>query len=83
LNEGRGRRLAREAKRWFIVVSILSTPRANFHARGLAGQLPRPAEASCSIVSLAGLRAHAGRHAAEQRIVAPDTALFQGELVPG
>jgi hypothetical protein len=36
-NEGRARQLAREVEPWFILVSILSTPQANFHARGLAG----------------------------------------------
>src|SRR5580704_4293585 len=60
--------LAREVEPWFILVSILSTPRANFHARGLAGRLTRPAEAG-SDVSLAGLRAHAGWRATGQRIV--------------
>src|ERR1700719_4150680 len=55
-NEGRGRQLASEIEPWFILVSILSTPRAKFHARGLAGRLTRPAEAGVSNVSLAGLR---------------------------
>jgi hypothetical protein len=55
-NEGRGRQLAREIEPWFILVSILSTPQAKFHARGLAGRLTRPAEAGGSNVSLAGLR---------------------------
>jgi hypothetical protein len=55
-NEGRDRQLAREIEPWFILVSILSTPQAKFHARGLAGRLTRPAEAGASNVSLAGLR---------------------------
>jgi hypothetical protein len=68
--------LAREVEPWFILVSILSTPRANFHARGLAGRLTRPAEAGGSNVSLAGPpRMQGGAR--------PDNALFQGELVPG
>ena len=68
-NEGRGRQLAREVEHWFILSSILVTPEANFHARGLAGRLPRPAEAGGSNVSLAGLRAHAEWSATGQRIV--------------
>jgi hypothetical protein len=77
LNEGRGRQLAREVERWFILVSILSTSQANFHVQGLAGRLIRPAEARGSKVSLAGLRARMG---AERDLT---NALFQGELAPG
>ena len=58
-NEGRGRQLASEIEPWFILVAILSMPRASFHARGLAGRLTRR-KAGGSNVSLAGLRAHAG-----------------------
>jgi hypothetical protein len=36
LNKVRGRQLALGSEPWFLVVLILSTPSANFHARGLA-----------------------------------------------